>query len=92
MARIKRLTDDQYEQLDIYCNDLVIASEELRNYLNDVISKSNHGYIIVNAIKKQMEKLEETIAKLPDVVMSNNWEVYDNIDVDDNTDIDEDSD
>lgn len=89
MARQKKLTEDQLDELDTYCNDFISASDELRSYLNDIITKSNDGFIIVNAIKVQMENLEETISKLSEVVESNNWEVYDNIDIEDNGDDDE---
>lgn len=89
MARQKKPTQDQLDQLDIYCNDYIGASDELRSYLNDIISKSNDGYVIVNAIKAQMESLEETIIKLSQVVERNNWEVYDNIDIDDSGDDEE---
>lgn len=88
MARQKKITEDQLDQLDTYCNDFIGASDELRNYLNDIITKSNDGFIIVNAIKEQMSNLEETIAKLSEVVETNNWELYDNIDIEDE-DIDE---
>ncbi len=90
MARQKKLTEDQIEQLDSYASDFVIASEELRDYLNDIITKSNDGYVIVNAIKAQLETLEDTISKLSDVVETNNWEVYDNIDIEDDGSDDED--
>jgi hypothetical protein len=90
MARQKKLTEDQIEQLDSYASDFVIASEELRDYLNDIITKSNDGYVIVNAIKTQLENLEDTISKLSDVVETNNWEVYDNIDIEDDGSDDED--
>jgi len=90
MARQKKLTEDQIEQLDSYASDFVIASEELRDYLNDIITKSNDGYVIVNAIKTQLETLEDTISKLSDVVETNNWEVYDNIDIEDDGSDDED--
>lgn len=90
MARQKKLTEDQIEQLDSYASDFVIASEELRDYLNDIITKSNDGYVIVNAIKAQLENLEDTISKLSDVVETNNWEVYDNIDIEDDGSDDED--
>jgi repressor of nif and glnA expression len=83
MARQKKLTEDQIEQLDSYTSDFVIASEELRAYLNDIIAKSNDGYVIVNAIKLQMEGLEDIISKLSEVVETNKWELYDNIDIDD---------
>jgi len=83
MARQKKLTEDQIEQLDSYASDFVIASEELRDYLNDIITKSNDGYVIVNAIKTQLENLEDTISKLSDVVEANNWEMYDDIDIED---------
>ena len=89
MARQKKLTEDQLDQLDTYCNDFIGASDELRSYLNDIITKSNDGYIIVNAIKAQMETLEETISKLSEVVESNNWELYDNIDIEDDEDDEE---
>lgn len=89
MARQKKPTQDQLDQLDIYCNDYIGASDELRSYLNDIISKSNDGHVIVNAIKAQMESLEETIIKLSQVVERNNWEVYDNIDIDDSGDDEE---
>ena len=88
MARQKKITEDQLDQLDTYCNDFIGASDELRNYLNDIITKSNDGFIIVNAIKEQMSNLEETISKLSEVVETNNWELYDNIDIEDE-DIDE---
>ena len=90
MARQKKLTEDQIEQLDSYASDFVIASEELRDYLNDIITKSNDGYVIVNAIKAQLENLEDTISKLSDVVETNNWEVYDNIDIEDDGSDDDD--
>jgi hypothetical protein len=90
MARQKKLTEDQIEQLDSYASDFVIASEELRDYLNDIIKKSNDGYVIVNAIKAQLEGLEDTISKLSEVVETNNWEVYDNIDIEDDGSDDED--
>lgn len=90
MARQKKLTDDQIEQLDYYCNDFVSASDDLRSYLNDIINKSNGGYAIVNAIKIQLENIEDTIKKLPEVADTNNWEVYDDIDIED-TDADIDS-
>lgn len=83
MARQKKITEDQLDQLDTYCNDFIGASDELRSYLNDIITKSNDGYIIVNAIKEQMSNLEETISKLSEVVGTNNWELYDNIDIED---------
>ena len=89
MARQKKLTEDQLDQLDTYCNDCIGASDELRNYLNDIITKSNDGYVIVNAIKAQMESLEETISKLSEVVESNNWEMYDNIDIEEEGDDEE---
>lgn len=89
MARQKKLTEDQLDQLDTYCNDFIGASDELRSYLNDIITKSNDGYVIVNAIKAQMETLEETISKLSEVVESNNWELYDNIDIEDDEDDEE---
>lgn len=89
MARQKKLTEDQLDQLDTYCNDFIGASDELRSYLNDIITKSNDGYIIVNAIKAQMETLEETISKLSEVVESNNWELYDNIDIEEDGDDEE---
>ena len=89
MARQKKLTEDQLDQLDTYCNDFIGASDELRNYLNDIITKSNDGYVIVNAIKAQMESLEETISKLSEVVESNNWEMYDNIDIEEEDDDEE---
>lgn len=92
MARQKKLTQDQIEQLDYLCNDFIIASEELREYLNDIIIKSNDGYVIVNAIKGQMDTLKDTISKLSEVVETNNWEVYDNIDIDDSNDTGEDND
>lgn len=90
MARQKKLTEDQIEQLDSYASDFVIASEELRDYLNDIVKKSNDGYVIVNAIKAQLEGLEDTISKLSEVVETNNWEVYDNIDIEDDGSDDED--
>lgn len=90
MARQKKLTEDQIEQLDSYASDYVLASEELRFYLNDIISKSNDGYVIVNAIKAQLEGLEDTISKLSEVVETNTWEVYDNIDIDDSDEGDSD--
>lgn len=89
MARQKKITEDQLDQLDTYCNDFIGASDELRNYLNDIITKSNDGYIIVNAIKAQMETLEETISKLSEVVETNNWELYDNIDIEEDGDDEE---
>lgn len=89
MARQKKLTEDQLDQLDTYCNDFIGASDELRSYLNDIITKSNDGYVIVNAIKAQMETLEETISKLSEVVESNNWEMYDNIDIEEEGDDEE---
>lgn len=89
MARQKKLTEDQLDQLDTYCNDFIGASDELRNYLNDIITKSNDGYVIVNAIKAQMESLEETISKLSEVVETNNWEMYDNIDIEEEGDDEE---
>ena len=89
MERQKKLTEDQLDQLDTYCNDFIGASDELRSYLNDIITKSNDGYVIVNAIKAQMETLEETISKLSEVVESNNWELYDNIDIEDDEDDEE---
>ena len=89
MARQKKLTEDQLDQLDTYCNDFIGASDELRSYLNDIITKSNDGYVIVNAIKAQMETLEETISKLSEVVESNNWELYDNIDIEEEGDDEE---
>ena len=89
MARQKKLTEDQLDQLDTYCNDFIGASDELRSYLNDIITKSNDGYVIVNAIKAQMETLEETISKLSEVVESNNWEMYDNIDIEEEDDDEE---
>lgn len=92
MARQKKLTEDQIEQLDSYASDFVIASEELRDYLNDIITKSNDGYVIVNAIKAQLEGLEDTISKLSEVVETNNWEVYDNIDIEDDGSSEEDND
>lgn len=92
MARQKKLTQDQIEQLDYLCNDFIIASEELHEYINDIIIKSNDGYVIVNAIKGQMETLKDTISKLSEVVETNNWEVYDNIDIDDSNDTGEDND
>lgn len=92
MARQKKLTEDQIEQLDYLCSDFIIASEEVREYLNDIITKSNDGHVIVNAIKAQMETLEDTISKLSEVVETNNWEVYDDIDVEESDDMDEDSD
>jgi hypothetical protein len=90
MARQKKLTEDQIEQLDYLCSDFIIASEELREYLNDIITKSNDGYTIVNAIKTQMDALEDTVSKLSEVVETNNWEVYDNIDIEDDGSEDED--
>ena len=89
MARQKKLTEDQLDQLDTYCNDFIGASDELRSYLNDIITKSNDGYVIVNAIKAQMESLEETISKLSEVVETNNWEMYDNIDIEEEGDDEE---
>ena len=92
MARQKKLTDDQIEQLRVYCDDLVTSSDELRSYLNDIFNKSTYGYVVVNALIKQLEHIEEVIQKLPDTADTNNWELYDDMDIYEDSDNDSDND
>lgn len=73
MAKSKRLTEDQLTSLDLFCNDYCIASDELINYIDEVISKKNDGYIIVSKLKESIKELQEKICKLADAAESNDW-------------------
>lgn len=74
MAKNKKLTQDQLDQLDGLCEDYIIAGDELMSYIDEVISKRNDGYSVVTALKKTIINLQEKISKLTDVAESNDWD------------------
>jgi len=74
MAKNKKLTQDQLDQLDGLCEDFIVAGDDLMAYMDEVISKSNDGYSTVTALKKTINNLQEKIGKLTDVAESNDWD------------------
>lgn len=74
MAKNKKLTQDQLDQLDGLCEDFIVAGDDLMSYIDEVISKRNDGYSVVTALKKTIVNLQEKISKLTDVAESNDWD------------------
>lgn len=80
MAKSKKLTEDQLNTLDMFCNDYCLASDDLINYIDEVIGKKNDGYIIVSKLKESIKELQEKIGKLVDVAETNDWELLEDED------------
>lgn len=74
MAKSKVLTQDQLDQLDTFCSNFIESGDELKTYLEEVISKRNDGYSVVYAIREQVSKLQDKIFKLSQVAESNTWD------------------
>lgn len=77
MAKSKVLTQDQLDQLDTFCSNFIESGDELKTYLEEVISKRNDGYGIVRSIREQITTLQDKIFKLSQVVETNNWDELD---------------
>ena len=86
MAKSKNLTQDQLDHLDTFCNDFISAGEDLKTYLDEVISKRNDGYSIVAALKEKISEVQIKVSKLSDVAESNKWDLL--IDDDEEIEID----
>ena len=82
MARSKKLTEDQLNTLDMFCNDYCTAGDDLINYIDEVIGKKNDGYIIVAGLKDSIKQLQNKISILADVAENNNWELLEDEDSD----------
>lgn len=86
MAKSKVLTQDQLDQLDTFCSDFIEAGDELKTYLEEVISKRNDGYSVVVSLREQITTLQDKIYKLSNIAENNKWELLEDEDGSDYTD------
>ena len=86
MTNNKVLTQDQIDQLDTFTADFIESGDDLKLYLEEIISKRNPGHGIVGSLCAQITTLQGKIYKLSHVAELNNWEVLADEEVDDGSD------
>ena len=74
MARSKKLTQDQLDHLDTLCEDYIIAGDDLKAYLEEIITKRNDGYVVIKTLNTLMDKLQDKISKLSEVAETGDWD------------------
>jgi len=74
MARSKKLTQDQLDQLDTLCEDYIIAGDDLKAYLEEIITKRSDGYVVIKTLNTLINKLQDKISTLSEIAESGDWD------------------